>query len=87
MRLIAVEAGTHHSDEYSVPDSGKPRLSQYAAQTAGVMVLDEVDAEMRARPVEPSAMSEVEAKAKPAGRPAVPLAALGERSALSLLLL
>jgi hypothetical protein len=70
VKRIAVEAVTHHSDEYSVPDSGKPRLSQYAAQTAGVMVLDEVDAEMRARPVEPSAMSEVEAKAKPAGRPA-----------------
>jgi hypothetical protein len=31
-------------------------LSQYVAQTAGVIDLDEVEAETRARPLEPSAI-------------------------------
>ena len=64
--------------------------------------MDEVEAEMRARPFVPSAMRLDEADLKPAGRVAAeagaddeaeadaedaPVPALGERSALSLLLL
>jgi hypothetical protein len=73
----------------------KPRFEQYAAQLAGVLLADEVEAEMSARPDEPSAMRLEDAEAKPAGRAAVepeppveppvePEPDLGERSALSL---
>ena len=67
-RGVESEGETHHSDEYSVPEMPKPRFEQYEAQTAGVMSLDAVEAEMRARPLVPSAIRLDEAGAKPAGR-------------------
>ena len=71
---------THHSDEYSVAERPKPRFEQYEAQTAGVIEDDEVEAEMSARPLVPSAMRLDEAEAKPAGSVPTELAAADDEA-------
>jgi hypothetical protein len=56
-------------------------LSQYVAQTAGVIELEEVEAETRARPFVPSAIRLEEAAAKPAGSAPTEMTAAAEDAA------